>query len=272
VKRRLVKLLQRRLINPRTSRTAGNPGQRYALLETIGRKSGQPRQTPVGDGLDGDLFWIVAEHGRAADYVRNIDANPRVRIKVNGQWRDGTARILADDDPVERLKSVDPRTASEVKRLGTALLTNPGRPGSAGRFGIEHHLRAPEQRDRAAGRLVRNDCVPDLRPLAGVHSPGISHHRAFPNRAQEVGLELDGREPGRALRKAGEAPVAASRVGQACHRPAMQIAMGRLQPPGRLEPHPAVAVSHFQDLDSEEPGEGIPAESRPGCGIGWGPR
>lgn len=123
MKRRLVKLLQKRLINPRMRGTAGNPGQRYALLETIGRKSGQPRQTPVGNGLDGDLFWIVAEHGRAADYVRNIEANPRVRVKVDGVWREGTARIVADDDPVERLKSLDPRTASEVKRLGTDLLT-----------------------------------------------------------------------------------------------------------------------------------------------------
>jgi deazaflavin-dependent oxidoreductase (nitroreductase family) len=123
VKRRLVKLLQKQLINPRMRRTAGNPGQRYALLETIGRKSAQPRQTPVGNGLDGNVFWVVAEHGRAADYVRNIEANAQVRVKVDGVWREGTAQIVAADDPVERLKSLDPRTASEVKRLGTDLLT-----------------------------------------------------------------------------------------------------------------------------------------------------
>jgi hypothetical protein len=55
--------------------------------------------------------------------VRNIEANPRVRVKVVGVWREGTARIVADDDPMERLKSLDPRTASQVKRLGTDLLT-----------------------------------------------------------------------------------------------------------------------------------------------------
>jgi hypothetical protein len=38
----------------------------YALLETVGRGSGLPRQTPVGDGLIGDTFWIVAEHGLSA--------------------------------------------------------------------------------------------------------------------------------------------------------------------------------------------------------------
>lgn len=37
-----------------------------ALIETIGRKSAQPRITPVTNGLDGDVFWIVTEHGRRA--------------------------------------------------------------------------------------------------------------------------------------------------------------------------------------------------------------
>src|SRR6266566_2251911 len=56
------------------------PGR--ALLETIGRKTGKPRRTPVGDGLVGNQFWIVAEHGMRADYVRNIQTNPRVRLKL----------------------------------------------------------------------------------------------------------------------------------------------------------------------------------------------
>jgi hypothetical protein len=37
---------------------------RYALLETTGRKTGKPRRTPVGNGLVGRQFWIVAEQGR----------------------------------------------------------------------------------------------------------------------------------------------------------------------------------------------------------------
>ena len=58
-----------------------------AILETVGRRSGQPRRTPVTDGLDGDTFWIVAEHGRGAAYVRNIEANPRVRVRIGRRWR-----------------------------------------------------------------------------------------------------------------------------------------------------------------------------------------
>jgi deazaflavin-dependent oxidoreductase (nitroreductase family) len=61
-----------------------------ALLETTGRRTGLPRRTPVCDGLDGRTFWLIAQRGREADWVRNIMANPRVRVKVSGlraQWR-----------------------------------------------------------------------------------------------------------------------------------------------------------------------------------------
>jgi deazaflavin-dependent oxidoreductase (nitroreductase family) len=77
-----------------------------ALLETIGRRTGQPQRTPICDGLDGRTFWVVAQRGRRADWVRNIDASPRVRVKVSGlctRWRTGTAQIV-DDDPRERLR------------------------------------------------------------------------------------------------------------------------------------------------------------------------
>ena len=123
MKRELDHFLHVRLINPWAARRAGSPGDRFALLETVGRKSGQPRQTPVGYGLEGNVLWIVSEHGRTSGYVRNLEANPRVRIKVGGAWRDGTARVVPDDDPLRRLTSYDPRTATEVRRIGTSLLT-----------------------------------------------------------------------------------------------------------------------------------------------------
>jgi deazaflavin-dependent oxidoreductase (nitroreductase family) len=78
----------------------------FALLETTGRRSGRPRQTPVGNGLVGDTFWLIAAHGRRADYVRNLLANPRVRVKVAGVWRTGSAVALPDDDTVARSRSL----------------------------------------------------------------------------------------------------------------------------------------------------------------------
>jgi deazaflavin-dependent oxidoreductase (nitroreductase family) len=83
----------------------GIPDPGDALLETIGRRTGEPRLTPVCDGLEGETFWLIAQR-RDADWVRNIEANPRVRVKPRSrrpaEWRSGTARVLDDDDPAER--------------------------------------------------------------------------------------------------------------------------------------------------------------------------
>ena len=101
--------LQRSLINPldKLAFALRIPPPGDALLETTGRRTGRPRVTPVCDGTEGDTFWIVAQHGRSADYVRNIEANPRVRVKGSLSrtgWRSGTAHILDHDDPVERVR------------------------------------------------------------------------------------------------------------------------------------------------------------------------
>jgi deazaflavin-dependent oxidoreductase (nitroreductase family) len=127
----VVRFTQRRLMNPvvRGVLVRGWRIPGYALLETTGRTSGLPRGTPVGDGLDGDTFWIVAEHGRRADYVRNIEANPRVRVLVRGRWRAGTAVPMPDDDTRERQRILGRHGMGRrlndvaVRSLGTDLLT-----------------------------------------------------------------------------------------------------------------------------------------------------
>ena len=95
-----------------------------ALLETTGRTSGQPRRTPVSNGLERgtNTFWIVAEMGRKAGYVRNIEADPRVRIRVRGRWRSGTAEVLDGEDARVRLRSISRLNAGGVRALGTDLL------------------------------------------------------------------------------------------------------------------------------------------------------
>jgi deazaflavin-dependent oxidoreductase (nitroreductase family) len=61
----------------------------------------------VGNGLDGDVFWLVSEHGRQGGYVKNLIANPRVRVKVGRHWYAGTAAIIDDDDAHARRRRID---------------------------------------------------------------------------------------------------------------------------------------------------------------------
>jgi deazaflavin-dependent oxidoreductase (nitroreductase family) len=125
-KRRLSTALARHLVNPLVRWAIGHglaPGS-YAILETTGRRSGQRRRTPVGHVLDGNTVWIVSEHGRRAGYVRNLQADPRVRIELRGGWRSGTARVLAGDDARKRLRRMGLRlNALVVRAMGTDLLT-----------------------------------------------------------------------------------------------------------------------------------------------------
>jgi deazaflavin-dependent oxidoreductase (nitroreductase family) len=122
LKRRLVTGGARYFWNPIMRLIAGRRGA-PALIETVGRKTGRLRRTPVGNGLKGDTFWVIAEHGRHAGWVRNIEANPRVRVKLKGRWRQGTAHLMPDDDPIARQRELDRFNALLVRLLGTELIT-----------------------------------------------------------------------------------------------------------------------------------------------------
>ncbi len=135
MKHRIVHALQKYVFNPPTRLLLAlqlvPPG--YALIETVGRVSGKPRRTPVGNGAEGNTFWVVAEHGRKAGYVRNIQRNPQVRVKFRQglflRWRTGTAQVMTEDDPRERQRMLGRRhplralNALAVRGLGTELLT-----------------------------------------------------------------------------------------------------------------------------------------------------
>ena len=125
-KRAISKFTTTRLVNPivRPLLERGLFPTSHALLETTGRKSGRPRRVPVGNGLRGDTFWIVTEHGYAADYVKNIQADPRVRVKVGRRWYEGRAEILPTDDPQQRLRALRrPVNDSLLRLVGTEQLT-----------------------------------------------------------------------------------------------------------------------------------------------------
>lgn len=117
LKRQVVHRVQRLVINPVGRQLP------VTMIETTGRKSGLPRRTAVGGRVVDNQFWMVSEHGDHSDYVRNIKANPSVRVRVGGRWRNGTAHLLPDDDPVARLGQLPKLNSAVVRMMGSNLLT-----------------------------------------------------------------------------------------------------------------------------------------------------
>ncbi|WP_329228654.1 nitroreductase/quinone reductase family protein [Streptomyces canus] len=93
------------------------------VLETTGRTSGLPRRTPVGGKRVGGSFWLVSEFGERSQYVRNIKADPRVRVRIRGRWHAGTAHLMPDDDTAVRLRSLPLMNSAAVRAIGAGQLT-----------------------------------------------------------------------------------------------------------------------------------------------------
>jgi deazaflavin-dependent oxidoreductase (nitroreductase family) len=117
LKRAVVHNVQRHLLNPVGRKVAPT------LLETIGRTSGVPRVTAIGGRVVDDAFWLVSEHGGHSDYIKNIKANPAVRLRLHGAWRTGIAHLLPQDDAVERLRTLPTANSAVVRLAGSDLLT-----------------------------------------------------------------------------------------------------------------------------------------------------
>jgi deazaflavin-dependent oxidoreductase (nitroreductase family) len=131
----LVRTLQRYTINPlmRLFLAIGINPLGVAILETRGNVSGKIRRVPVSNGRKGDSFWIIAEHGTRAGWVRNIEHDPQVRVRLRiglrYRWVSGIATVRPDDDPLARQRRIIAwhplrmLNAINVRVLGADLLT-----------------------------------------------------------------------------------------------------------------------------------------------------
>jgi deazaflavin-dependent oxidoreductase (nitroreductase family) len=82
-----------RVVNPPTRLLAGIMPW-WVLLETTGRRTGRARRTPLAAGPRDHLgMWLIATHGSHADYVANLIAQPRIRLRYLARWYAGTAAV-----------------------------------------------------------------------------------------------------------------------------------------------------------------------------------
>ena len=66
----------------------------FCYLTTTGRTSGQARTIEIWFGLDGDTVYLLSGGGDGAHWVRNLQANPRVSVKLGRKTFEGAGRLV----------------------------------------------------------------------------------------------------------------------------------------------------------------------------------
>jgi deazaflavin-dependent oxidoreductase (nitroreductase family) len=75
----------------------------YLYLTTGGRRTGRPHRIEIWFAeRDGRLFLLAGSRARA-DWVRNVQANPRVMVELGSETRAGVAHVLQAGTPDDRL-------------------------------------------------------------------------------------------------------------------------------------------------------------------------
>jgi deazaflavin-dependent oxidoreductase (nitroreductase family) len=76
-------------------------GAPVALLTTTGRKTGQPRVSPLLYLRDGDRVVVVASHGgreKNPMWYLNLKANPQVQVQIKKEVLNLTARDATEEE------------------------------------------------------------------------------------------------------------------------------------------------------------------------------
>lgn len=71
----------------------------YCYLTTVGRRTGRSHEVEIWYAAEGPTLYLLAGGGMAADWVRNLVANPGAEVRVGDEAHRVIARIL--DEPGE---------------------------------------------------------------------------------------------------------------------------------------------------------------------------
>ncbi len=73
----------------------GDAGEEeFLYLTTTGRTSGQPREIEIWFTERDGRYYLIAEHGERAHWVRNLRRDPRVQVRVGGRGFPARARVV----------------------------------------------------------------------------------------------------------------------------------------------------------------------------------
>ena len=130
---RIMRKLNRQVATQVIGRGRGPRGV-VLLLTTIGRRSGQPRVTPLQYEEDQGVIYVAAARGPHADWFRNIQADPRVKVQVADRAFEGLAEPIVDPARIADFLELRLKRHRLMMRL---LLMTEGLPPWADRAALE---------------------------------------------------------------------------------------------------------------------------------------
>ncbi len=110
-------------------------GKIILLLTTTGRKSGKKRVTPVQYEMIGDDYYVGAARGLKADWVRNIQSDPCVEVRVGSKHFQGTAELVTD--PSKFADFMEVRLERHPRMIGLLMEKAHGLPRRPSRAQLE---------------------------------------------------------------------------------------------------------------------------------------
>ena len=105
------------------------------LLTTTGRKSGMKRVTPLQYEKIGNDYYLGAARGLQADWVRNIQVNPCVDVRVGAKQFEGQAEVITD--PVRFADFMEVRLKRHPHLIGLIMEKAHGLPKKPSREQLE---------------------------------------------------------------------------------------------------------------------------------------
>jgi deazaflavin-dependent oxidoreductase (nitroreductase family) len=110
-------------------------GRIILLLTTVGRKTGLKRVTPLQyEEIDGK-YYLGAARGLQADWVRNIQCNPRVDVRVKSLHFHGLAEVVTE--PSRIADFIEVRLQRHPFMIGTIMQKAHGLPKQPSREQLE---------------------------------------------------------------------------------------------------------------------------------------
>lgn len=110
-------------------------GKFILLLTTTGRKTGLRRVTPLQYEEINGKYFLGAARGLKADWVRNIQADPKVEVRVKSLNFEGKAEVITD--PARIADFVEVRLLRHPFMIGTIMQKAHGLPKKPNRAQLE---------------------------------------------------------------------------------------------------------------------------------------